>query len=382
MTAKRFLPLRCCLAIAIVSLSGLVAPAAALNHIGGEIWSYQGDVPTFPLTSTINVSFFADMADMDLPSRVVFSIVVVDDQGQDHTLLQYRWGQWVALPGAGTPIDVYAGFYIWCDGEGNIVAQPISANFGTCQGDREVHEFPNTETFPVHVQGRFGLILVDRDGYRGPNPTPSAALGCSGTTTTLSPAAALHDIQLQKSARANRVAAGENGSIGIYFDREGTMCTGRITPEEVGTVYVIAKTSGMSNCGIAGAEFRFQGIPASWTTYPVAEPDLLALGDPFLEGVTMGFRCKRSDSRLSILYEVQVVATHVEEDLVFRVVNRDPATNPNFECPLLLLCDRPVFTKVCVTGLACVVNSTKPRKCGDPVAVTARSWSQLKGLYR
>jgi hypothetical protein len=382
MTARRFLPLRRCWAIAIVSFSGLFSPAAALNHIRGELWSYQGDVPTFPLTSVINVTFFADMADMDLPSRVVFSIVVVDDQGQDHTLLQYKWGQWVSLPGAGTPIDIFASFFIWCDGEGNIVAQPVVANFGTCQGDREVHEFPNTQTFPVQVQGRFALILVDRDGYRGQNPTPPAALGCSGTTTTLSATSALQDIQLQKSGRANRVAAGENGSIGIYFDREGTMCTGRITPEETGTVYVIAKTAGMSECGLAGSEFKFEGIPHSWMTYPVAAPDLLALGDPFLEGVTMGFRCKRPDDRLTILYEVQVVASAVEEDLVFRVANRDPATNPNFSCPLLTLCDKPVFTKVCVEGLACVVNSTKPRKCHDPVAVSPVTWGHLKGLYR
>ena len=76
----------------------------------------------------------------------------------------------------------------------------------------------------------------------------------------------------------------DNGSIGIYFDREGTLCQGTIPPGPTGgTVYVLAKRAGESAGGIAAAEFHFTGVPASWEVFPVANPVHLTQGNPFLD---------------------------------------------------------------------------------------------------
>ena len=65
--------------------------------------------------------------------------------------------------------------------------------------------------------------------------------------------------------------AASDGSIGIYFDPDGTLCQGTIAPGPTGGfVYVLAKLAGQSAGGIAGSEFRFTGVPASWEVFPVA----------------------------------------------------------------------------------------------------------------
>ena len=386
MTARRFFPLR--LRDALVTallLPVLWGQAAALNHIRGEIWSYRGDVPQWPLSTVVNVAFFADISDMDLPSRVVYYIVVVDGAGQEHPLLRFKWGQWVDLPGQGTPVNVYTSFRLSCDGQGGLIATPVAANFGFCnpgQAPREIRELTHIEVSAVQVQGNFGLALVDREGYRGADPPPADAFACRADAVEFDADAALAELAHKKSEQVNRLQNEDTGVIGIYFDPAGRNCTGTIRPGEPGTVYVIAKLAGLSTCGIAGAEFRFSGVPESWTTYPVANPEVLTLGDPFVDGVSLGSRCLRPESGSVVLYSVQVVATSEVNDILFHVQARDPPMNPAFTCPLLVLCDYPMFTMVCVEGLSCFVNSSTPRVCQRPVAVMASTWSQVKKLFR
>jgi hypothetical protein len=173
-----------------------------------------------------------------------------------------------------------------------------------------------------------------------------------------------------------------DGSIGIYFDREGTICQGTIPPGPTGsTVYVLAKLAGQSAGGIAAAEFRFTGVPASWEVFPVANPDHLTQGNPFLDGVVSGFECE-SKTPTILLYTVLVLAHSEETNVQFQIEQRNPPANPSFPCPHVNLCDAPTYTDVCVEGLPCFVNATTPRKCGDPLAVSAVSWSGLKLLFR
>jgi hypothetical protein len=249
----------------------------------------------------------------------------------------------------------------------------------------DVRSLENVQAYPVHTTTRFGLYLEDRGGYRGGAPTPLDAFGCAaaGGSASGTPEAARQEMSRLKSIRANRIADGEPGSIGLYFDSMGRSCAGSIRPGEPDTVFVIAKMQGMSECGIAGAEFRFTGVPENWMTHSVPRPDLLSVGDPMAEGVTVGFRCQRPESGNILLYRVVVVATEEEEDLQFQVENRESPTSPEFHCPLLVLCDYPAFTKICVEGWVCHVNSTKPgRSCAVPVALQGTTWSQIKRLYR
>jgi hypothetical protein len=174
----------------------------------------------------------------------------------------------------------------------------------------------------------------------------------------------------------------DDGSIGIYFDREGTLCQGTIPPGGTGgTVYVLAKHAGQSAGGIAATEFRFTGVPESWEVFPVANPVHLTQGNPFGDGVVSGFECE-DDAQPVLLYTVLVLAHSEETNVQFQIEARNPPSNPSFACPHIDLCDAPAYTKVCVEGLRCFVNSATPRKCDSPLAVEPVSWSALKHLYR
>ena len=133
---------------------------------------------------------------------------------------------------------------------------------------------------------------------------------------------------------------------------------------------------------MVGAEFRIGGIPASWQIFPVPQPDMISLGNAFEDGVSAAFTsCPRPETGVVLFYRALVLASELESDLQFTVEKRDPPTNPLLQCPLIVLCDFP-FTLICVEGLPCHVNSTSPRTCGIPVAVTTATWSAMKELYR
>ena len=385
MTASRFLRfsvfLACLLQISLASTD-----VAALNQIRDEEWSYRGELPQYPASSVVSVGFFANVGDMDLPSRVVFTLNVINAEGEYQPLVEYRWGRWEEIAAPGTPITAYASFRLSCDGDGQVIVEPVETWFGFCnrgQIELDVRELENVQIFPVQVQGRFGLGLVDRGGYLGPNPTPRDAFGCAGAAgMSLDAATAAREVSIQKSRAANAISNGNTGSVGLYFDPLGQTCSGTILPDQPGTVYVVAKMAGMSECGIAGAEFRFTGIPDSWMTFPVAIPDILAIGDPLADGATMGFKCKRPEAGLIVLYSVQVLAMEELHDLQFAIERRNPPADPDFDCPLLVLCDYPAFTMVCVNGFTCNVNATEPRLCAVPTGVEAKTWSGIKTLFR
>ena len=387
MAASRSCPLLPVLLVIMVGLAVLPQQAVGLSSIRHEVWSYQGDIPQAPQNTVVGVSFFASVGDMDLPSRVMFSIVVKNAAGEEQPLLQYRWGRWEEIAGPGTPINVFASFSLSCDGQGTLLAEPVETWFGFCNRSQvplDIRNLENVQVFPVQTDSRFGLQLVDRGGYHGNEPPPADAFGCSGGAAPgLSVEAVRAEVSLLKSRLANRIANGNTGSVGLYFDPAGRTCSGTILPDQPDTVYVVAKMDEMSACGIAGAEFRFTGVPASWRTFPVAAPDMLTVGDPLADGVTMGFRCKREESGFVVLYSVLVLADAVEEDLQFHIEKRSaPTGGPDFECPLLVLCDFPAFTKVCVEGVPCNINASKARLCSSPTPVETSTWSAVKQLFR
>lgn len=61
---------------------------------------------------------------------------------------------------------------------------------------------------------------------------------------------------------------------------------------------------------------------------------------------------------------------------VVRVRAGSPPANATFDCPLVVLCDAPVYTVVCTTGNDFGINFS----CADPT--NSATWSQVKGLYR
>lgn len=175
------------------------------------------------------------------------------------------------------------------------------------------------------------------------------------------------------------VAVDPPASIGVYFDAEGTVCHGTIRPGTPGTVYVLEKFAGTA--GLAGAEFRFTGVPSSWQVFPVPNSEILVLGDPFGAGASMGFRCQTPENGVIRLYSVLVLAADEQSDVRFAIEPRNPPSNPLFQCPLAIQCE-PWFTAFCVTNVPCVVNANQPVPCGGPTAVVPQSWTAMKQLFR
>jgi hypothetical protein len=171
-------------------------------------------------------------------------------------------------------------------------------------------------------------------------------------------------------------------TIGVYFDANGTQCNGTIVPGTPGTIYILTREEPGAP-GFVGFEFRFGGLPASWTVFPVPNSDMLTMGDPFAGGVFGAFStCQMPDDGIVKLYTVLVLATAQESDVNFTIERRNPPSNPNFQCPVLTNCDVPFYSAVCVDGIRCFVNASRSQLCAYPTAVEAASWSTLKQFYR
>ena len=120
--------------------------------------------------------------------------------------------------------------------------------------------------------------------------------------------------------------------LGVYFDSQGTVCTGEVRSGTPVEIYIIGKVAGTE--GMTGASFRFIGAPYTWELYPAANPLILAIGNPFGDGVALSFpSCQSPADGNVLLYTVLVLANEDIPDLHFVLGTRVPELNPNFRCP-------------------------------------------------
>jgi len=174
-------------------------------------------------------------------------------------------------------------------------------------------------------------------------------------------------------------------TVGVYFDPEGTVCSGTIEAGVPATIYIVAKTPPGQAMHGTTAEFRFTGLPPSWLVYPVANPATLTFGDPFGQGVTIAsvrVQCSPEGSANFLMYTVLVLANETLENVRFDLAARNPPSNPIFSCPNVLSCDAPYFTPYCVSTSPCFVNTTAPQPCAATSAVRHATWTSLRRLYR
>ena len=340
---------------ALLSCAALLplGPALAVEHISGEAWDYSVSLDR-PSTGPVHFVFDAKITPIDRLYGLRFQLVARHPRLLPQTLVDWYYVEMDDLPAAGSTVHFDLTLTLECD-PGTNALYGSASGWMLWSGDGRQWRVPagSSRSPGVRGSGRFGLALVDENGVPGPHPMPEA-LGCSDERP--------------------------RPSIGLYFDPLGRVCQGTIRPGTPGKIYVLAKLNGVLG-GAAGAEFRFTGLPASWTTYPVANPEALALGDPFGDGVSMGFICQRPPSGILQLYEVEVLAAAEESDLEFGIASKKYPDYPGF-CPYVVACNDPVFTKVCVETKPCFVNATAPKPCGGPVALVERTWSQVKATYR
>jgi len=169
-------------------------------------------------------------------------------------------------------------------------------------------------------------------------------------------------------------------SIGVYFDPNAASCSGTVLANTPTTWYILALLGGPVAGGISGAEFREDGTPAGWFMTPNPNPaSNLALGNPNTGGCNIAFAgCQPGTGGVVLLYTVSGFATSPVVNNTLSINRHTSPSNPLFICPLVTLCDGPVFTKVCVRAGEGFIN-----RSGNPctVAVEQKSWSNVKALY-
>jgi hypothetical protein len=159
--------------------------------------------------------------------------------------------------------------------------------------------------------------------------------------------------------------------VGIFADPDGTNCTLTATPGEWAQGYLVVK----GVAGVQGVELSIEGLPAAWQGLvdfcggcTVVLPDVFGSGSGYAW----------PDCRSRTIVPVLILATTLESEVVLTVAPSKLRIEPYLGCPVVALCDSPVFTRVCVAGLSTPVNGSE----GCPVAVESLAWSVVKGLYR
>jgi len=168
--------------------------------------------------------------------------------------------------------------------------------------------------------------------------------------------------------------------IAISKDSTFVDCRAIIAPPfMLGQIYVVAALFGdAANDGITGAEFRIQDFPATW--FPSATPNSAgtSIGDPFGAGCNITFpSCQNTPSYTVLLYTLTYLPTDAGVHNT-NVVAASPPSNPQFDCPVMTLCDTPLFTQLCVTGGYFRFNDKGPCE----LAIEQARWGEVKALFQ
>jgi hypothetical protein len=221
----------------------------------------------------------------------------------------------------------------------------------------------------------------------------------------------------------------QNGNILLFFEVDGqqTFCWNADVPCGCRIrMGVWALLQGQSAGGITGVEYRIEIGPnilpdPGWVFSETFNPGLTVLGTGALNpgdtnprGVTAAWSsCQTGTNGMILIETVDILNMGCSAaELPLRVARADPASNPIFQCPLFVLCDAPVYTKVCLgSNITTCMNpqppfpmnamcSTSgeaflnrvwppsgPNECSVasndcPIAAQPESWSGVKALYR
>lgn len=178
--------------------------------------------------------------------------------------------------------------------------------------------------------------------------------------------------------------AQSSGVLGIYFDDRASKCSDTFSIGQSRTLWVMLLPEGDTRGGITTAEFRIVTSGASgysFSTPVVALPtsNSFAFGNAFKEGMSVASPNCETRQPLPI---VRFTVTNMSggRDATLEIAERSPPGNRDFPCPLVTLCDYPVFTKVCITPDRAVLNPSGGLRCG--ISSEQSDWGRVKELYR
>jgi hypothetical protein len=174
------------------------------------------------------------------------------------------------------------------------------------------------------------------------------------------------------------VGSANASSIGIFFAPDASDCDTQVMPFVSFSTYVIAILGGdAAGGGITGAEYKLNGIDPAWFNNVTPSPAAnVVLGSPLdVSGCNIAFPSCQGGGAV-LLHSISSLALAAVTERTLSITARNPPPNPNFNCPLVTLCDAE-FTKLCLAGGEAFINRSVPCTVG----VSQATWSQVKGLY-
>jgi hypothetical protein len=207
-----------------------------------------------------------------------------------------------------------------------------------------------------------------------------------------------------------------NGNIGIFADPHAATCMATVPCMGTLKLWVYALLEGSSAGGITGAEYSIDvGSSAPdplWffsetfnASATVVGTGALNPGDALSRGVNLAWaQCQPGGPVPFVLLETVTALSFdcAQSKLILTVVKHDVASNQFFQCPLFVLCDDPVYTKVCIGSNLTTCRNPEPpfpnnATCSTSgqfilnpvigvdrckVGVETATWSTMKELYR
>jgi hypothetical protein len=199
-----------------------------------------------------------------------------------------------------------------------------------------------------------------------------------------------------------------NGQLTVSFDTNAySSCAFATCQNPVVRFYVCALLVGASQTGITGAEYKLQFGPGGplpgWMIQESPDPYATAIGAALdVSGLSSGIdiawpSCQGNEAGVVVVetFTAYYLDCASVQHYPLQIVKHDRPSNQYFQCPLLVLCDAPVYTKVCVGTVRVCQNPEPPfannAMCSTggrawinycPVAVLPTSWSAVKSIYR
>lgn len=174
-----------------------------------------------------------------------------------------------------------------------------------------------------------------------------------------------------------------NGYIGIYADPQGVSPCVSVPQGSGATLYLVATLGGPSASGISGAEFRIEvGSPAGWFVSFTPPSGAVALGqaldtDPENandgSGLNLSFAACQTGGAGRVPLGTIGVFNLSGSPTSLTVKRHSTPSNSSFICPLFVLCDEPVYSKLCLSegGEGCTLGKMAALASSDPAYFVA-----------
>ena len=372
--------MKCQVSLAAVLAAFVFVPASqAVTNIRYERWETRRNlgrdtVAPIDTTSLLSFSFDANVTAADLAGGFRFALAEKDARARD-VLMQFTLaGPCTQSPplGADVLIQIYCSLY--CDAGGKLRASDV-ARWAVTWCDVPLQEACGTIGIAATVQSSsdsedFELILLDEDGQDGSFPTPENGLSC-GDGAPSGP---------ELVAVAPEFAA--SGSIGIYADPSGLLCSDQVKLLVPFRWYVVARLEGMTRCGITVVDLGIHGLPPDFFISITPNPAANAvIGNPLTSGA-LGFDCERGDGEAIVLYTLDGIATNAVENVEMVVDAGSPPSNRHWPYPWNDLCPISGSGRRRMRGTTFVINPPPGHPCDTTVHAEPATWGAVKGLYR